>query len=161
MGNCCLYQDLWDRSIIGLNLQFKIAERCRNKWRLGVTASFPGTSHCLRGTQSSKGNMVNLIRPSLWLWQEADLIPGTFGGYYRSKWIELNSKHSGCFVLTWPLHVDCRPGKAHGNGGKGFLRLLSVSWVRGTGVGLLSCFWGAASKGINAAPWMPPYLMSR
>lgn len=26
MGDCCLYQDLWDRSIIGLNLQLKIAE---------------------------------------------------------------------------------------------------------------------------------------
>lgn len=27
---------------------------------LGLRASFPGTSHCPRGTQSSKGNMVNL-----------------------------------------------------------------------------------------------------
>lgn len=27
---------------------------------LGLRASFPGTSHCLRGSQSSKGNDVHL-----------------------------------------------------------------------------------------------------
>lgn len=147
MGNCCLYWDLWGRSIIGLNLQFKIAERCRNKWMLGLRASFPGTSHCWGVLRAAKVTWLIWMKPSLWFWQEADLIPGTFGGYYRSKWIELNSKHSCCFVLTWPLHVDCRPGKAHGNVGKRFLRLLSVSWVRGTGVDLLSCLLRSSFQG--------------
>lgn len=60
-------------------------------------------------------------------------------------WIEQQTLQLLCTDLT--LHVDCRPGKAHGNVSKRFLRLLSVSWVRGTGMDLLTCLLRSSFQG--------------
>lgn len=146
MGDCCLCRDLWGLCIIGLNLQFEIAERCRNKWSLAWEPLFQELLIVWRVLRVAKVTWLIWMKPSQWFWQEADLIPGTFGEYYWSKWFELNSRHFHCFgpeLYMW----NCRPGKAHGNVGRMFLRLLSVSWVHGIGVDLGSCLLRSSFKG--------------
>lgn len=111
MGDCCLCRDLWGLCIIGLNLQFEIAERCRNKWMLGLRASFPGTSHCLKGTQSSKGNMANLDEAFTVI-----LTGGWFNPWHiwrilseQMVWIE---QQTFPLFWTWALHVELQTWEA-------------------------------------------------
>lgn len=161
MGDCCLYRDLWGRSIIGLNLQFKIAERCRNKWMLGLRASFPGTSHCLRGTQSSKGNVVNLDETFTVIltggWFNPCRVWRIFIGANGLNWTV-----NIAVVLYWPHPCmwSCRPGKWQcrqeiPEAPQCQLSPWNWGWIWSV-VG-----WGAASKDRNAVSWMLPYLMAR